>query len=63
MSATDNPLKVLILQTKEMFASWLLGRPVTTVRELNVEFAARNVRSDLIFVVEDAPRTILHLEL
>lgn len=63
MSATDNPLKILITDAKEAFASWLLGRPVTSVRPLNVEFPARGVRSDLIFIVDDPPKTILHLEL
>ena len=63
MSATDNPLKSLITNTREAFASWLLDRPVTSVQPLNVEFTARGVRSDLLFMVEDHPRTILHLEL
>ena len=63
MSATDNPLKILITNTREAFASWLLGRPVETVRPLNVEFPARGIRSDLLFMVEDPPRTLLHLEL
>lgn len=60
---TDNPLKILITNAKEAFASWLLGREVTTVRPINVEFPARGARADLLFVIEDPPRTILHLEL
>lgn len=63
MSITDNPLKILITNTIESFASWLLDRPVSNVHPLNVEFPGQDVRSDLLFLVADPPRTILHLEL
>ena len=40
MSETDNPLKVLIAEFAEIFAAWLLGREVQSIRPLNVEFPA-----------------------
>lgn len=65
MSETDNPLKVLITQFAEVFAAWLLGRNVRSIRPLNVEFPANPIRSDLLFeVIDQQGQTIyLHIEM
>lgn len=65
MGETDNPLKMLIAQFRQVFAAWLLGVEVRVVRPLNVEFPANPSRSDLLFeVIDVAGRLIyLHIEL
>lgn len=44
MSETDNPLKILITEYSEAFATWLLDQPIQSVRPLNVEFPVNPVR-------------------
>lgn len=47
MTETDNPLKLLITEYREAFASWLLDRTVQSVRPLNVEFPAQGAAQRL----------------
>jgi predicted transposase YdaD len=65
MGETDNPLKLLIAEHQEAFATWLLNRPVRRVRPLNVEFPAQGSQGDMLFEVIDGEGNliILHIEL
>lgn len=63
MSETDNPLKLLITEYREAFAAWLLGRGVSFVRPLNVEFPAQGARSDLLFEVVDTLGNLIYLHI
>ena len=65
MAEIDNPLKMLISEFSPAFATWLLGRPIQSVRALNVEFPANPVQSDLLFEVIDqqSRKLVLHIEL
>jgi hypothetical protein len=51
MPPLDSPLKMLILAFSQVFAEWLLGKPVQRIRSLNVELPTSAVRGDLLFEV------------
>ncbi len=63
MSETDNPLKLLITEYRDVFAAWLLHRAVRHVRPLNVEFPAQGARSDLLFEVTDQAGDLIYLHI
>jgi predicted transposase YdaD len=57
----DNLLKYLAERYPAALASWLLGRPVTSVRLLKTELSIQPIRADSIHLIE-ADDEILHVE-
>lgn len=65
MPESDNPLKLLITGFADVYAEWLLHRPVKLAQPLNIELPADAQKSDLLFFVTLADGTValLHIEL
>ena len=64
MAKTDNPLKIHFTEFLELLTPWLMGQPIQSVKESNIELPATELRTDQIFevVMANGEEIVLHVE-